>query len=168
MMAINLLLKTTLTLLLVTSLFGCNQQPLYKYIGIVTKVHDGDSIHITPSGQKRVIIRLAGIDAPELKQSFGIASRDKLRSMILNQPAEARCHKTDRYKRHVCVVYFNGQDINLQMTKSGMAWHYKDYQNEQSQFQRWAYALAESTARAGDRGLWSGDSVAPWVYRKQN
>lgn len=156
--------------LIISCNIACSTSPSIKntYTGIVTKVHDGDSIHITPAGQKRVVIRLAGIDAPELKQPFGIASRDKLRSMVLNQPAEARCHKVDRYKRQVCVVYFNGQDINLQMVKSGMAWHYKDYQGEQSQLQRWVYALAEITGRASDRGLWSGDSVAPWLYRKQN
>ena len=96
------------------------------FTGTVTKVHDGDSIHITPKGEKRVIIRLAGIDAPEIKQPFGIASRDKLRSMILNRRAEAKCHKTDRYQRQICVVYFNGDDVNLQMVRSGMAWHYKD------------------------------------------
>jgi endonuclease YncB( thermonuclease family) len=123
---------------------------------------------ITPQGEKRVIIRLAGIDAPELKQPFGIASRDKLRSMILNRRAKAKCHKIDRYKRQVCVVYFNGDDINLQMVRAGMAWHYKRYQNEQSRRNRWRYALTEKIARIEETGLWSGESVEPWVYRKMN
>ena len=68
------------------------------FTGPVTKVHDGDSIHIMPKGEKRIIIRLAGIDAPEIKQPFGIASRDKLRSIILNRTAKAKCHK-------VCLLY---------------------------------------------------------------
>ena len=138
------------------------------FTGTVTKVHDGDSIHITPEGEKRVIIRLAGIDAPEIKQPFGIASRDKLRSMILNRTAEAKCHKTDRYKRQICVVYFNGVDVNLQMVRSGMAWHYKEYQKEQSRWQQWQYSRAESKARGSGHGLWSGEHIAPWVFRKLN
>ena len=65
---------------------ACTNPPITDtFTGAVTKVHDGDSIHITPKGEKRVIIRLAGIDAPEIKQPFGIASRDRLRSMILNR-----------------------------------------------------------------------------------
>jgi len=43
--------------------------------GTVTSVHDGDTITLnTDSGAKK--IRLAGIDAPEIKQPYGIASRD--------------------------------------------------------------------------------------------
>jgi len=159
---------------------ACDNPPITDtFIGTVTKVHDGDSIHITPKGKKRVIIRLAGIDAPEIKQPFGIASRDKLRSMILNRPAEAKCHKTDRYKRQVCVVYFNGDDVNLQMVRAGMAWHYKEYlvragmawhykeyQSEQSRRQRWGYSRAESKARSGGLGLWGGESIEPWDFRK--
>ena len=94
-----ILLLSTLPLAPVAS--TTNPPITETFTGPVTKVHDGDSIHITPKGKKRVIIRLAGIDAPEIKQPFGIASRDKLRSMILNRTAKAKCHKVDRYKRQV-------------------------------------------------------------------
>ena len=137
-----------------------------SFTGTVTKVHDGDSIHITPLGQKRVIIRLAGIDAPELKQPFGIASRDLLRSMILNRQAEARCHKKDRYERQVCVVYFEGTDVNLQIVRAGLAWHYREYQHEQSRRDRRAYAKAEKRARRERVAIWSQKSTAPWEFRK--
>lgn len=137
-----------------------------SYNGTVSKVHDGDSIHITPAGQKRVIIRLAGIDAPELKQPFGIRSRDKLRSMILDRQASANCHKVDRYQRQVCVVLFNGRDINLEMVKAGLAWHYKKYQSEQTKNQQRQYRRAEKQASDNRAGLWSSDSsIPPWDYR---
>ena len=38
--------------------------------------------------------------------------------------------------------------------QSGLAWHYKKYEREQSTEDRVAYARAEETARAGRRGLW--------------
>jgi len=149
---------------------GCNFGPstTETFSGTVTKVHDGDSIHITPKGRKRVVIRLAGIDAPELTQPFGIKSRDKLRSLILNRKAEASCHKTDRYQRQVCTVIYSGVDINLQMVASGMAWHYKQYQKEQSGEQRNAFARAERNARKNLLGLWRGESLEPWIFRKVN
>ena len=64
------------------------------------------------------------------------------------------------------MVYFNGEDVNLQMVRAGMAWHYKEYQNEQSRWQRWEYSRAESKARSGGLGLWGGEHIAPWVFRK--
>jgi len=148
---------------------GCSSSPTDTFAGTVTRVHDGDSIHITPRGEKRVIIRLAGIDAPELAQPFGIASRDKLRALILETKAEAVCHKTDRYQRQVCVVFHNDKDINLEMLRGGLAWHYKQYQNEQSRQRRKEYARAERKARQQQQGLWSGDyPVEPWEFRKVN
>ena len=150
-------------------LVSCNNtKPAATYTGQVTKVHDGDSIHITPPGQKRVIIRLAGIDAPELKQPFGIQSRDNLRSMILDRQATAECHKVDRYQRQVCVVLFNRRDVNLAMVEGGFAWHYKQYQNEQTEKQRQQYSKAESRAQSDQLGLWDGESIEPWVFRKLN
>lgn len=167
-------LATLIAVVVITAMVitftGCsfNQPSTNTVVGTVTKVHDGDSIHITPSGDKRVIVRLAGIDAPELAQAFGLESRNKLRSLILRRKAEARCHKTDRYKRQVCVVYRGNTDINLQMISSGLAWHYKQYEKEQTTEQRKAYSRAERKARRSKAGLWSADHIAPWEFRTAN
>lgn len=146
---------------------GCshNSPDTTTIAGTVTKVHDGDSIHITPPGKKRIIVRLAGIDAPELEQPFGLESRNMLRSLILRRKAEATCHKRDRYQRRVCVVLNDGSDVNLQMISSGLAWHYKQYEKEQSRKRRKAYSRAERNARSSQLGLWSEDNVEPWVFR---
>ena len=164
------MLSKQILLALATLLSACSTTSniVGDFTGTVTKVHDGDSIHITPSGKKRVVIRLAGIDAPEIKQAHGIASRDTLRSLALQRTAEAECHKTDRYRRYVCVVYINGEDINLQMIKAGMAWHYKAYQDEQSRQQRQQYSRAQANAQERGIGLWDGQSVEPWVFRQMN
>ncbi len=39
--------------------------------GRVVGVHDGDTITVLEAGKTQHKIRLAGIDAPELKQAFG-------------------------------------------------------------------------------------------------
>lgn len=134
--------------------------------GPVTKIHDGDSIHITPRGQKRVVIRFSAIDAPELKQAAGIASRDYLRSLLSGQTAQARCHKTDRYQRNVCTVFLGQMNIGLKMIESGYAWHYTQYQNEQSARHKRQYQRAEAKARKSRSGLWTASSpMAPWDFR---
>lgn len=135
--------------------------------GAVTKVHDGDSIHITPANQKRQVIRLAGIDAPELKQANGIASRDKLRSLLTGRNAKAHCHKIDRYKRHVCTVFLDETDIGLTMVQSGYAWHYTDYQSEQTPSQRRQYKRAQVKSMRAENGIWSQASpIPPWEFRQ--
>ena len=52
----------------------------------------------------------------------------------------------------VGVIWLNGKDINLEVIKAGLAWHYKQYQREQSAQDRMLYAytalgMAEATAR---------------------
>ena len=130
---------------------------------IVTGVYDGDTITLQ-TGEK---IRLAGIDAPEIKQPFGIESRDALRTAVLNQPVTVSWSKVDKYKRKVGKIYFRRIDQNYLQVRSGLAWHYKAYQGEQSNRDRVRYARAEIEARTARLGLWSQDNpVAPWEWRK--
>ena len=55
--------------------------------GIVVDVHDGDTLTIK-SGATRTKVRLAGIDAPELNQFFGVESRNSLRSLAINKEVQ--------------------------------------------------------------------------------
>ena len=48
-----------------------------------------------------------------------------------------------------------------------MAWHYKEYQGEQSPSDRVKYSDAEREARRHKLGLWHDPSqVPPWGYRQ--
>ncbi len=155
-------------LVLLSCLAACSTRApdLSTFSGIATRVHDGDSIHVTPEGQGRIVIRLAGIDAPERQQRYGSDARDHLASMILNQPVEVHCYKKDRYKRQLCIVFHDNTDINLAMVSAGLAWHYKKFQNEQTSTQRRQYSAAEQKARTEQRGLWHDTTpIAPWDYR---
>jgi len=156
--------------LFLTGCFGGGGLPVKNvFDGRVTKVHDGDSIHVTPPGKKRVVIRLAAIDAPEIKQSHGIQSRDYLRRMVLNKQVTARCNKVDKYQRQVCVVLKDGTDTNLEMLKAGGAWYYERFKDEQTNTDQRAYRSAAATAQKRQLGLWQNPAaIAPWEYRAQN
>lgn len=169
----GIILVSATLLITLGSISGCqNGLPVNQVItGEVTKVHDGDSIHITPDGRDRVIIRLAAIDAPEITQDHGIQSRDYLRGLILNQPAKAHCNKKDRYSRQVCRVTTASDDevdINLEMLKAGKAWYFTRFKDEQSRSLQRSYRKAETSARRKHLGLWrSGSSIPPWEFRSQ-
>lgn len=168
---INRICWPVLVLFFSNALSGCfSSKPVsFVHKGIVTKVHDGDSIHLTPAGEKRVIIRLAAIDAPEISQQHGIESRDYLRTLIMNRQVSAQCNKRDKYQRHVCVVFINGEDANLAMLKAGQAWYYERFRNEQSAKDQRTYRRASDRARKNSLGLWSSSvAIPPWEYRAQH
>lgn len=134
--------------------------------GTVTSVHDGDTLTLQ-SGAEQKKIRLAGIDAPELKQPFGPESRDALRQSVLNQAVNIDTTKQDRYGRAVGKVLLNGEDVNLNQVSAGLAWVYTDYIKELSVEDRQQYRAAETAANDAHIGLWQDEQpVAPWTYRK--
>lgn len=161
------LLKFTITILCTLLLQACKGGlPVNSVIsGTVTKVHDGDSIHITPTGGKRVVIRLAAIDAPEISQEHGTVSRDYLRSLLMSKSATAHCNKQDKYGRQVCVVVRDGRDINVEMLSAGQAWYYSRFKDEQTISNRRVYKRAETSAKKKKLGLWLSEPVPPWVFR---
>jgi endonuclease YncB( thermonuclease family) len=134
--------------------------------GTVTSVHDGDTITLQAEADTKKI-RLAGIDAPEIKQPYGIESRDALRQAILNQSVTVDTNKTDKYGRSVGKIMLNGEDINLKQVRRGLAWVYTDYIKELSADDREIYKAAEKAANDDHIGLWRDEQpMAPWKYRK--
>ena len=129
--------------------------------GVVTAVHDGDTI--TVSGES---IRLASIDAPELDQAYGPSSRAHLAAMVLGQSVTVTYAQKDLYDRVVGTVFKpDCSQVNLNQVLAGAAWYYAAYQCEIDLRQRQAYAAAHAAARTAKKGLWATTAVAPWVHR---
>jgi endonuclease YncB( thermonuclease family)/methylphosphotriester-DNA--protein-cysteine methyltransferase len=129
--------------------------------GKVVKVSDGDTITVLDKANKQHKIRFQGIDAPESKQDFGQVSKDNLARMIFGKEVKVVWSKQDKYGRTVGKVLLDGQDINIEQVKAGLAWHYKKYADEQPPEDRVTYAAAETEARAARRGLWQDSNPTP-------
>lgn len=87
-------------LLSLFSLIACS--PCAAWEGTVMDVHDGDTITVAPGGalDTPISIRLYGIDAPELTQKYGTASRDALRRMLPRESSvQVISMGMDRYGR---------------------------------------------------------------------
>lgn len=135
--------------------------------GRVVAVHDGDTVTLLDEGRTQYKIRLAGIDAPELHQAFGRVSQRHLSDAVKGRNVVVEWRKHDKYGRTVGTILLDGHDMNLAQVRAGLAWHYKQYQHEQSPTDRTTYAHAESAARSAHLGLWRDpDPVPPWAYRK--
>ncbi len=73
--------------------------------------------------------------------------------MVSGRHVVVETDKHDRYGRVVGKVIVGGKDISLEQIKAGLAWHYKEYQNEQTASDRQLYSEAEDEARKAKRGL---------------
>lgn len=137
-------------------------------LGEVVAVADGDTVTVLDASKRQHRIRLAGIDAPEKRQAFGNRSRQALASMVFRQRVVVETQKVDRYGRLIGKVFIGDIDVNRALLDLGWAWHYKEYQSEQSTEDRLSYSKAESAARGRGVGLWQDrNPTPPWDFRRQ-
>ena len=79
--------------------------------GKVVRVVDGDTLYVLDANYKEHKIRLAGIDAPERKQAYGLASRKHLASIVAGQQVTVEYQKRDRYGRILGKVWVGEVDL---------------------------------------------------------
>jgi endonuclease YncB( thermonuclease family) len=116
--------------------------------GKVVGVTDGDSLKVLMDG-RQTAVRLEGIDAPETSQPFGKAAKAALSDLVFGRVVVlVPLEKPDRYGRTLARVLVGGVDVNQEMVRQGLAWHYLEYSTDQS------LAAAESEAWQSQRGLW--------------
>ena len=111
-------------------LVGVAHASTHQIEGRIVGVHDGDSITLLDANNRQHKIRLDGIDAPELGQPFGRASRQHLAELLASREAVAECSKIDRFRRRVCRVLVGGADAGLEQVRAGMAWYCRRYAKE--------------------------------------
>ena len=134
--------------------------------GKVIKVSDGDTITVLDSNNQKYKIRLQGIDAPETQQAFGETSRQSLASLVYDKEVIILWDKRDKYARILGKVIVDGRDANYEQLKKGLAWYYKQYENDLSDEDKERYAEAEVWARNYTEGLWTDSkSIPPWEFR---
>ena len=129
--------------------------------GLAVRFFDGDSIHVHFKGDpKPVMARLYGIDAPEKDQDYGLTASARLRELIKDKPLEFEIRGTDSHKRLLVVVYYNGLNVNLQMLREGLAWHYDRFDGSPD------FAAAHQEAKTHKRGLWiNSKAISPEEFR---
>lgn len=126
----------------------------------VVSVHDGDTVTVLV-GTEQVKVRLAEIDAPELKQPFGAKVKQALSSKVFNKSVRVESTGKDRYGRTLGTVYLGEENVNLWMVKEGWAWRYDRYSKSD------ILKRAQEEAKKERKGLWSDErAVEPWEWRK--
>ena len=134
------------------------------FAGVVAYVSDGDTLWVQPdAGGAARKLRIDGIDAPEICQAGGPASRDALAARALHQRVLVKVLREDDYGRGLARISVEGQDLGAQMVREGQAWS-----------SRWRhssgpYAAEEAVARRAGRGLFAaGAAEVPRDFRKRH
>ena len=124
--------------------------------GFVTKVVDGDTIHV---GKEK--IRLIGINTPEIAhqgqptQCFGLEAKEFLESKVMNKKVvlenDPQTDEVDKYGRSLRYVSVDGELINRELVRQGYAFAYTRFKA----MRRDEFKQLENEARAAKRGLWA-------------
>jgi micrococcal nuclease len=144
-------------------LMACNTRDSRDGRGTVVKIADGDTFTMLTSGNQQVKVRLYGIDCPERAQDFGTVARRKLSELIFGQMVRTEKKDVDRYGRTIAIVYNSkGINVNEELLREGLAWHYKEYDQNTA----WDALMLE--AKRKKQGLWAHPNpTPPWQWRKK-
>lgn len=133
-----------------------------EFSGKVVAVMDGDTLLVIRDGHP-VKVRLAGIDAPEKAQPFGMASKKSLAEMVKGKQIQATSSAVDDYGRLIAKVYVGEVNVNHEQVRRGMAWEYSRFHSNRE------LVALQREAQQARRGLWAGEeAVEPSQWRKQH
>ena len=152
--------KLKLFLIILIALFSLSAQTEIIR-GKVIKIADGDTLTLLTDSNKKIKIRLAGIDTPERKQSFGDTAKNALAKLVFHKKILIETQTKDRYGRTIGVVFLNNKNVNNELVRQGMAWVYKKYTDNKILYE------LEAQAKTRRIGLWAdANPIAPWDWRR--
>jgi endonuclease YncB( thermonuclease family) len=134
-------------------------------IGTVSRVVDGDTFWLKVDGQAGppVVVRIAGIDAPESCQTGGSEATAALNDLALGRTVTVRVVDRDDFGRTVGKVFDGKKDIGDRMVRDGQAWSIR------FKYDRGPYVAEERMAHTFKRGLHAaGDAMEPLEFRRQH
>ena len=138
--------------------------PASQWVGWVTKVVDGDTLHVQPAqGGASQKLRIKGIDAPEVCQAWGMQSREALARLVWGQRVTVQLNDVDDHGRWLAQVFVNGEDVGARLVAQGHAWSY--------QFRRdpGPYAFQQQQAAINRLGLFGQpQAMRPREFRQRH
>ena len=140
-----------------------SSDPAPASISGTASVIDGDTLEI--HGER---IRLEGVDAPEAHQQCkdaggkfwrcGQVAANQLDNWIGDNPVSCTTHGREKWGRLLATCTVRGASVQEWLVSHGYALAYRSFST--------AYVPAEEKAHAARAGVWAGEFVEPWDWRK--
>jgi micrococcal nuclease len=144
---------------------------------VVLNAVKGDRVMVDTEDNQKVMVRLAGIDAPELPldrfhegQPFAEDSRDYLTKLVKGKAVTMDILGTDRHRRPLVLLSFDNTLINAKMVEAGLAEAARETSAAIPAKQRHVIENAELKAKQEQLGIWAlTNYVRPVEFRmRQN
>jgi len=134
--------------------------------GKVIEVNSGDVITIS-NLNRPVRVRLLGVDAPEMDQTFGDVAKKHLSDLVYDKSVLVEYSGISADSSLTGRVFLNDADIGAQMIRDGAAWVDVNNVTRLREADRGVYQQSEVAARSERRGLWQAENpIAPWEFVK--
>lgn len=132
--------------------------------GVVSRVVDGDTLWLKTDDQPEpAVIRIEGIDAPEICQPWGGEAKQALTEMVLNRQMLVKIVARDEHGRVVGKVYDGDKDVGDRLVRDGHAW------SARYKYDRGPYVAEERMAQSLKRGLHgAGTPEMPRTFRQRH
>ena len=152
--------KPLAAILLLTALFAAAHA--HAQITGTATVTDGDTLRINDTR-----IRLHGIDAPEAAQTCivedtvwhcGGEAALALAHLVADHTITCHQRDIDRYQRIIAECFAGSINLNATMVRHGWALAYRYFSLD--------YIADETLARRDGAGLWRGEFIRPWNWRR--
>lgn len=130
----------------------------------VTDCHDGDTCTVVASGSAaRIHIRLHGIDAPEIGQSYGVEARAVIVRLVVGKAVDVRPAGQSYHRMVADLVLLDGRNVAAVMVDAGAVWWEPQYPSDPT------LPARQAQAQQRHAGLWANPAaVPPWLWRHEH
>ncbi len=144
-------------LLLSSKAVVASDMPAVKQI---LKVIDGNTLKVSTIAGDTFIVKLKGVDAPELGQEFAQESLNYLQELVADKKVLVEYSGKDRWgNRLVHVTTKSGISVNEVMIKEGYGWVDRFFVSQENLME------LQEAAKTKNAGLWvKEEPMAPWVF----
>ncbi len=149
------------------------KKPAWSGTAVVVDALKGDKVVVKTETSRRAVVRLAGIDAPEMPvdharpgQPLAEESREYLAKLAKNKAVEMAVVGADAAKLPLALLTVDGVLLNAKMTEAGLAEVTSETAERIPAKQRHAIENAELSAKANRVGIWGlTNYVRPVEFR---
>jgi micrococcal nuclease len=134
-----------------------------EFTAKVINVIDGNTLEVITANNEKQKLILAGIDCPEMGQTYADKAKKVLEKLILEKEVVVTITGKDRSGNYLAAIKVvrNDMDPRIELLEEGLAW--TSEKNPIADFESIRLKAMER-----QKGIWKeSDPKAPWIYRRE-
>jgi micrococcal nuclease len=148
---------------LIFSFLSVSMVAAEEFTAKVVNVIDGNTLEVITTDNQTQRLVLAGIDCPEMGQTYADKAKKFLEKLILEKEVVVTITGKDRWGNYLAAlkVVRNDVDPRIELLEEGLAWT-----SEKNPIPNFESIRLKAMER--QKGIWKeADPKAPWIYRRE-